>query len=115
MRRLLERSFHLYRGRKQDIVLQVDVLVQVRFKFGQRLVQGAVAGAGNLYELLNNGHIGKWPGPTCSGSSCPGWTLLDNNALGAAIVAWGNNLYRIAGLGGLPLKLGAHLRHIGYS
>ena len=40
------RLFHLNRARKQDIVLEVNVPVEIRFKFRERLQQRLVTGAG---------------------------------------------------------------------
>jgi hypothetical protein len=53
------------------------------------------ASGGNLYQLHSNGQIWKSTGVACSSTSCPGWTMLDDNPLAAAIVADGSNLYEL--------------------
>ncbi|HEX7887550.1 MAG TPA: M12 family metallo-peptidase [Phenylobacterium sp.] len=52
-------------------------------------------GAGQLYQLHNNGRIWAFRGAACSGASCPSWTPLDNNPRTRAIAAAGANLYQL--------------------
>jgi hypothetical protein len=40
---------------------------------------GIVAAGNNLYQLHNSGRIWRSTGVPCSGESCPGWQMLDNN------------------------------------
>jgi hypothetical protein len=48
-----------------------------------------------LYQLHSNGLIWRYTGPPCSGASCPGWQLLDNNPATVAIVAANGSLYQL--------------------
>jgi len=43
--------------------------------------------------------IWVYTGTPCSGSSCPGWSLLDDNNDGVRIAAGGNNLYQLHNTG----------------
>ena len=48
--------------------------------------QTAAAAAGDpFYQLHNDGTIWRYTGVPCTGSSCPGWWLLDNNPAAKAI------------------------------
>lgn len=47
----------------------------------------AVDTGGVAYELHNNGEIWQYTGTPCSGNSCPGWQMLDNNSNTVAIAA----------------------------
>ena len=42
-----------------------------------------------LYQLHNDGAIWRYTGTPCSGASCPGWRMLDNNPRTVAIAAGG--------------------------
>ena len=40
---------------------------------------GAAAAGDPFYQLHNDGTIWRYTGVPCTGASCPGWWLLDNN------------------------------------
>jgi hypothetical protein len=48
-----------------------------------------------VYQMHNDGKIWRYTGTPCSGSSCPGWQLLDNNPSTKAIAADGGALYQM--------------------
>lgn len=48
--------------------------------------QGYYTGA-ELYQLHNDGSIWVYTGPPCTSSSCPGWSLVDDNRATTNIVA----------------------------
>jgi peptidyl-Asp metalloendopeptidase len=63
--------------------------------------------------LHSSGLIWRYTGVPCSGGSCPGWELLDNNPATVAIAVDGSgNLYQLHSSGliwrytGVPLELG---------
>jgi hypothetical protein len=37
------------------------------------------AGGDDLYQLHRDGRIWQYTGVPCTGQSCPGWKMLDNN------------------------------------
>jgi hypothetical protein len=45
------------------------------------------AGVIQLYQLHHDGKIWRFTGTSCSGNSCPGWQMLDNNPNTKVIVA----------------------------
>lgn len=47
-----------------------------------------------LYQRHADGKIWRYTGTPCSGGSCPGWELLDNNQETVSIVAAGRHLYQ---------------------
>jgi hypothetical protein len=47
------------------------------------------------------GSIWKYKGTPCSGTSCPGWTALDDNNLGVRIAATGSSLYELWNTGNI--------------
>jgi pimeloyl-ACP methyl ester carboxylesterase len=49
----------------------------------------------SLFQLQRNGRIWRHTGTPCSGESCPGWQMFDNNSATVAIVAGGSNLYQL--------------------
>ena len=51
--------------------------------------------AGSIYQLHNDGTIWVSTGTACSGNSCPGWVLLDNNSQTRSIASAGANLYQL--------------------
>jgi subtilisin family serine protease len=51
--------------------------------------------AGMLYQMHGDGTIWAHTGVACTGASCPGWVLLDNNPATKAIAAGANNLYQL--------------------
>jgi V8-like Glu-specific endopeptidase len=50
---------------------------------------------GNALPTSSVGFVWRYTGTPCSGESCPGWQLLDNNAATLRISAAGNNLYQL--------------------
>jgi hypothetical protein len=54
-----------------------------------------VAAFRNRPSAPSAGLIWRSTGAACSGESCPGWQLLDNNAATVRISASGNNLYQL--------------------
>ena len=48
-----------------------------------------------LYQLHKDGKIWRFTGTPCSGNSCPGWQMLDNNTATKAIAADGTRLYQL--------------------
>jgi hypothetical protein len=44
------------------------------------------------FQLHQDGKIWRFTGVPCSGQSCPGWQLLDNNTKTQEIVASGDHL-----------------------
>jgi len=48
------------------------------------------AGGTSLYQRHNDGKIWRSTGTPCSGASCPGWQMLDNNGATVDIVAQEN-------------------------
>jgi hypothetical protein len=54
-----------------------------------------VADGGSLFQLHNTGKIWRYTGTPCSGNSCPGWQMLDNNGMTGRIDASGGKLYQI--------------------
>jgi hypothetical protein len=56
---------------------------------------GAIADGGSqLYQLHNDASILRYTGTPCSGASCPGWQMLDDNPLTGMVVV-GNNVYQL--------------------
>jgi hypothetical protein len=53
------------------------------------------AGGDDLYQLHRDGRIWQYTGVPCTGQSCPGWKMLDNNTATVAIVASGKKLYQL--------------------
>ena len=51
--------------------------------------------AGMLFQMHADGRIWAHTGVACSGTSCPGWVLLDANPATRAIAAGGNALYQL--------------------
>jgi subtilisin family serine protease len=51
--------------------------------------------APKLYQLHNSGAIWQSTGRACSGDSCPGWQMLDNNPHSKSIVASGGRLFQL--------------------
>ena len=49
----------------------------------------------DLYQLHAAGHIWKSTGVPCTGNSCPGWQMLDNNLKTVQIAAGGGDLYQL--------------------
>ena len=68
-----------------------------RFLIGILMVLGihCTATAQDLYQLHQDGKIWRYTGPPCSGNSCPGWQMLDNNPATRAIVTSGGQLYQL--------------------
>src|SRR5437763_16253923 len=58
------------------------------------MIAAALPAAGQLYQLHDSGAIWRFTGVACSGGSCPGWQLLDNNPNTREIVAAGGQLYQ---------------------
>jgi hypothetical protein len=59
------------------------------------------AGGTNLYELDRTVDIWQYTGTPCSGGSCPGWQMLDNNPAAFNIAADSGNLYELHKTGDL--------------
>jgi hypothetical protein len=57
--------------------------------------------------LHNTGKIWKSTGAACSGNSCPGWQMLDNNPATIAIYAEGSHLYQLHNTGKIWKSTGA--------
>jgi hypothetical protein len=58
--------------------------------------QAAAIAAGDLlYQLHKDGTIWRYTGTPCSGSSCPGWQMLDNNPKTTAIAAARAQLFQL--------------------
>jgi Tectonin domain len=53
------------------------------------------AGGSSLYQLHRGGRIWRYTGTPCSGESCPGWQMVDNNPATAAIATGGAQLYQL--------------------
>ena len=51
--------------------------------------------AGSLFQLHNDGTIWVSTGVACTGASCPGWVMLDNNPATRAIASGSNRLYQL--------------------
>jgi len=51
--------------------------------------------AGMLFQLHSDGRIWAHTGVACTGNSCPGWVMLDNNPATRSIAAGGTALYQL--------------------
>jgi hypothetical protein len=50
-----------------------------------------VANGNHVYQQHTDGSIWRFDGPPCSGTSCPGWSRLDNNPNATSIAGGGFN------------------------
>jgi len=53
-----------------------------------------VAAGKQLFQLHGDGSIWRYSGTPCTGSSCPGWQMLDNNPQAKAI-SGGDQVYQL--------------------
>jgi hypothetical protein len=51
------------------------------------LTVALVAGNGRLHQMHRGGRLWRYTGTPCSGDSCPGWQLIDNNTATEAMVS----------------------------
>jgi hypothetical protein len=65
----------------------IDAASQTLYVTTRRSAGTVVASGGDLYQLHNGGLIWKYTGTPCSGNSCPGWQLYDNNPATIQIAA----------------------------
>ena len=66
-----------------------------------------VAAFRNRHPASSTGLIWRSTGAACSGESCPGWQLLDNNAATVRISASSSNLYQLHNSGRIWRSTGA--------
>jgi hypothetical protein len=88
-------------------------------KIGNIGVTTQISAGGNLYQAQNNGSIWQYTGVPCSttidGTSCWGWTQIDNNPSMAYIVAGPTTVYEVHTSGsiwqytGIPCNLSTNV------
>lgn len=70
----------------QRVTQQEEEMINVRYwLIAVMLLCPFVVYSQELYQLHSGGEIWRYTGTPCSGNSCPGWQLLDNNSLTKSI------------------------------
>lgn len=76
------------KGQSLIILLGCSLLFSILVISGTHRTATAQDGV-SLYQLHRDGKIWRYTGQPCSGASCPGWQMLDNNPRTVAIAAGG--------------------------